>query len=68
MAKNKGIIKWFNNEIGCGFIETKDGKNIFINDLSVEKDSIYRLHEGAQVKFDVIGGSIGLVAVNVHRI
>lgn len=68
MAKNRGIIKWFNNEIGCGFIETKDGKNIFVNNLYIDEDDIYGLHKGEKVKFDVIGGSIGLVAVNVHRI
>ncbi|CDM68723.1 Hypothetical protein CM240_1565 [Clostridium bornimense] len=33
MSKNTGVIKWFNNEIGCGFVETKYGINIFVNDL-----------------------------------
>lgn len=29
---------------------------------------IYELHKGDKVIFDVIGDSIGLIAVNVHRI
>ena len=67
MAKSKGIIKWFNNEVGCGFIETKDGESIFISDINLDDDMV-RLYEGEKVKFDLIGGATGLIAVNVHKL
>ena len=60
-----GIVKWFNDSKGYGFIGLDDGKDIFVHYSAIQIDGYRRLDKGQQVEFSIEGGSKGLQAVNV---
>ena len=60
----KGIVKWFSNVKGYGFIEYGD-EDIFVHFTGIEKDGYRTLKEGQTVQFDAIEGARGLQATNV---
>jgi len=48
-----GIIKWFNQARGFGFISPEDGsKDVFVHCSSIRKDGLKTLTEGQKVEFD----------------
>ena len=64
-----GIVKWFNAEKGFGFIEQKDGADVFVHFKSILDTSGYRtLNEGQKVQFKVAQGLKGLQAEEVTTI
>lgn len=69
MASNTGIVKWFNEEKGFGFISANDGKDIFVHHSQVkEKGNEKTLHEGEEVTFDIGEGQKGPMAINVQKL
>jgi CspA family cold shock protein len=65
MSKN-GIVKWFNNAKGYGFIEPTDGgEDIFVHFSAIQSDGYRSLNEGQSVSFEVQQGPKGLQATNV---
>ena len=68
MAHYTGVIKWFNNEEGYGFISANDGHDVFVHHSQVkEKGNDKDLHEGEEVSFDVIQDEKGPSAINVQK-
>ncbi|MFP4105840.1 MAG: cold-shock protein [Phycisphaerae bacterium] len=65
---SKGIVKWFNNAKGFGFIndEEHDG-DIFVHYSAIQDDGYKTLAEGEAVEFDLVEGPKGLKAENVCR-
>jgi len=61
----EGKVKWFNPKKGYGFIETEDGRDIFVHYASIAGDGYKTLIEGNKVSFDVVEGEKGLRAENV---
>lgn len=55
-----GKVKWFNNEIGYGFIEYDNLEDIFVHYLSIFKDGYKNLSEGALVNFNLVEMPKGL--------
>ena len=52
---NKGIVKWFNNQKGFGFIQpTNGGKDVFVHISAVERAGMSTLNEGQNVSFDIV--------------
>jgi cold shock protein len=52
---NTGIVKWFNNQKGFGFIEPEGGgKDVFVHISAVERAGMSTLNEGQKVSFDVV--------------
>ena len=64
----RGIIRFFNETKGYGFIESDHKGNIFVHYSAIKQDGYRTLEEGQEVWFDVRQGKRGLEAVNVHKI
>jgi len=67
--REKGIVKWFNDAKGFGFITPDEGNNdIFVHFKSIDKVGFKTLREGERVEFEPIQGSKGLAAQNVRTL
>jgi Cold shock proteins len=65
---NKGVVKWFNESKGFGFVKNEaDGKDIFVHFSGIAGDGFKSLAEGESVTFDIIENERGLQAVNVVK-
>ncbi len=62
---NTGKVKWFNSGKGFGFIETDEGKDLFVHYSSIGGYGYKTLEENQRVSFDIIQGNKGLQASNV---
>ena len=60
-----GIVKWFNNSKGYGFIEQEDGPDVFVHHTGINAAGFKSLNEGDQVTFDIEQGKKGPSAINV---
>lgn len=64
-----GVVKWFNNSKGYGFIVRDNGqKDVFVHYKNIEGNGFRSLNEGDKVKFDVEEGQKGPQAVHVQKI
>jgi len=63
-----GRVKWFNDKKGYGFIETEDGKDVFVHHTSIEGAGFKSLNEGQSVSFEVEQGAKGPQAVKVKKL
>ena len=63
-----GKVKWFNNEKGYGFIEYREGEDVFVHYSAIKIDGYKTLNEGDEVRFDLIETDKGLQAKNVELI
>ena len=62
---NNGIVKWFNNEKGFGFISVEGGDDVFVHFTAIQTDGFKSLEEGQQVNFNIVKGARGPQAENV---
>jgi CspA family cold shock protein len=60
-----GVVKWFNDRKGYGFIEQEDGQDVFVHHTGITGSGFRSLNEGDRVTFDVEEGQKGPAAVNV---
>lgn len=63
-----GVVKWFNNEKGFGFISVDGENDIFVHFSAIEADGYKSLEEGQKVEFEIVDGAKGPQAANVSRI
>lgn len=69
MADYTGIVKWFDNERGFGFISCNKGDDVYVHHSQIkEKGHEKDLHEGQEVSFDIIQEQKGPSAINVQKI
>lgn len=63
--KATGLVKWFNEEKGFGFLSQDNGcADVFVH-FSAISNGLTTLSEGQKVSYDVEKGEKGLQAVNV---
>lgn len=65
VAVMRGIVKWFNNEKGYGFIEYTEKEDIFVHYSAIKQEGYKTLQEGQLVEFKLLETGKGLQAVDV---
>lgn len=61
-----GMVKWFNNARGYGFITRGEGSDdVFVHYRSIRGEGYRSLAEGQEVEFEVQTGDKGLQAEDV---
>ena len=64
----EGMVKWFNEKKGYGFIQQDDGKDLFVHYTAVTGEGFKTLSEGQRVRFEIEETSKGPNARNVEKI
>ena len=63
-----GVVKWFNNAKGYGFVTPDDGEqDVFVHFSAIEGDGFKTLAEGEALEFEITTGPKGLQAANVRK-
>ena len=62
-----GIVKWFSDKKGYGFIEQEEGGDIFVHYSAITMSGFKTLSEGERVQFEVEIGDRGPAAKNVEK-
>ncbi len=64
-----GVVKWFNNAKGYGFV-TPDGdeNDVFIHFSSITMEGYKTLKEGQKVQFEITEGPKGLHASDIKAV
>jgi CspA family cold shock protein len=60
-----GVVKWFNDDKGYGFIEREGGADVFVHFRAINGSGRKTLKEGQSVTFEVTQGQKGPQAENV---
>ena len=63
----KGVVKWFSNEKGYGFISVTDtDEDVFVHFTGILSEGFKTLKEGQFVEFEIARGAHGLQATGVQ--
>jgi CspA family cold shock protein len=66
---NIGVVKWFNNSKGFGFIEpTEGGDDVFVHFSAIKSEGYKTLSRGQTVNYEAEKGPKGLQASNVTAV
>lgn len=66
MAHQVGLVNWFNNTKGYGFLSIEGQQDIFVHYSSIKRDGYKTLKEGQSVEFETEIGPTGKIqAANV---
>ncbi len=61
-----GLVKWFNNAKGWGFISRNDGSDVFVHYSQIQGDGYRTLRQGDEVEFELRSGPRGQFAEAVR--
>ena len=62
-----GVVKWFNDAKGFGFIQPEDGgADVFAHFSAVQMEGFRTLKQGSRVVFEVVQGPKGHLAQNIR--
>jgi CspA family cold shock protein len=67
-AMERGAVKWFDDQKGYGFIERRNGSDVFVHFSDIEQKGYKTLSQGQEVRFRVKQGTKGPQAVNVSKV
>lgn len=63
----KGVVKWFNDAKGFGFIEHTSGRDVFVHYSVIASEGFKTLKDGETVEYELKEGPKGLQASRVLR-
>jgi cold shock protein len=66
-TKVKGIVKWFNDSKGYGFIDCDSHKDIFVHYSAILGNGFKTLGQGQAVTFTLVLGPKGAQAYEIER-
>lgn len=64
----QGIVKWFNDQKGYGFVTPENGKDVFVHHSAIQGDGFKSLAESQKVEFNIEQGPKGEQATNVVKL
>ena len=65
----QGVVKWFDETKGFGYIENKAGKQIFVHFTDIIQEKGFRtLSQGDIVEYELIHGEMGAKAIEVVKL
>ena len=65
-AREQGVVKWFNDTKGFGFIQRNGGDDVFVHFRAIQGDGHCSLRDGQRVEFSVVKGQKGFQAEEVQ--
>ncbi len=68
MSSIDGVVKWFNEKKGFGFIQREGGDDVFVHFSAIKSEGFKTLHEGDRVTFEIVDGDKGARAANVLKV
>jgi cold shock protein len=66
--RETGIVKWFNDKKGYGFITRQAGGDVFVHHSSIIAEGFRSLAEGDRVEFEVRQDQKGQTAAEVKKL
>ncbi len=67
-GRETGVVKWFNDKKGYGFISRDSGDDVFVHHSSIVAEGFRSLAEGNRVDFAITQDQKGQAAVDVRKI
>ncbi|HET6680260.1 MAG TPA: cold-shock protein [Gemmatimonadaceae bacterium] len=67
MERISGVVKWFNDAKGFGFISREGGPDVFVHFSAIQSSGFKSLAEGDQVEFEIVQGQKGPQASDVVK-
>ncbi|HEX2201911.1 MAG TPA: cold shock domain-containing protein [Longimicrobium sp.] len=69
MARLTGIVEFFKDDKGYGFIRPDDGsKDVFVHHSSIQMEGFKSLKRGDKVEFEILDDPKGPRATDVRRV
>lgn len=62
-VREQGIVKWFNDSKGFGFIQRSSGEDIFVHFRAIQGEGYRSLRENQKVEFVVTEGPLSLIHI-----
>ena len=64
----RGLVKWFNDQKGYGFITAEGQPDVFVHFSAIEGNGFRTLREGEQVEFEIKASERGAEASRVIKV
>lgn len=68
MEREVGVVKWFDEKKGYGFIARKTGGDVFVHYSDISGQGVRTLSEGDNVEFTIKQNRKGQAATEVRKL
>ena len=67
-GRETGVVKWFNDKKGFGFISRESGDDVFVHHSAIIAEGFRSLAEGDRVEFSITQDKKGQAAAEVRKL